>query len=307
MSNEHKQIVILGDWFIDENWLMREHFSASSSFTGASHSHYLVDHKDISQSIISLCGASSHMQILRSYFNTSGLKALNFRFTGYGLWSPDDNEILKCVFCDQKNTNLSPFTLVGPQKIAAGGKCPYKGSKCSYNETTKLSPIITIPPKDSYSIPTNRIIRTYKVSANKKPLLDQRFDWELPGNVRSINKKFIKFRKRDLFNTDNIHSVIIVDHDRGAVTEEIVDNFIETMGEKITGAKWYVRSTVHNPKWIKALALRGIKIHLRLISESEIICSAGQKKWHFGAELGIDSINYIARYKASIDNDVTLQ
>lgn len=290
MSDGIKHIVILGDWFIDENWLMRKHYSASSSFGGKSH--YLIENNDVSKTIISLCGASIYMAILRPFLEK---KEEDYFLTGFGLWNPDDDEVLKCVLCEKENTNLNHFKLIGPKIPTVGkDKCFYKtGDTCSFESKAKLS---NLTKNDQ--IPTNRIIRTYQLSGKKNPLLMQRFDWEIPEIVRSTISDSTTFN-HNIPSEGVIHGVIVIDHGRGVVSENLIKKFIKEMGPRIKNARWYVRSTEHGAKWINTLN----KIQFRLISESEIIRSEGPKKWHMGAELGRDFIDYIDPYRNNADRD----
>ena len=61
---QKESIVILGDWFIDENWLVAPRKTYNSSHAGDYH--YLTKHSTIDRRMISLCGASEILEILRN-------------------------------------------------------------------------------------------------------------------------------------------------------------------------------------------------------------------------------------------------
>ena len=66
MASKEKVIVVIGDWFIDENWLVSKQNLIDSSYTGDEH--YQLRQKKVNQKFISLCGTAAILEILRNYF-----------------------------------------------------------------------------------------------------------------------------------------------------------------------------------------------------------------------------------------------
>jgi hypothetical protein len=56
-----KKILVVGDWFVDEHWVMGVHRSATSSRTG--HAHYRALH-NMSSTVQSFCGAGLTASLL---------------------------------------------------------------------------------------------------------------------------------------------------------------------------------------------------------------------------------------------------
>ena len=98
-------VVIIGDWFVDENWLMAKQESYSSSHTGINH--YLSKHK-FGKRMTSLCGAFELLVVLKKYFDNV---KNSYDFIGFGAWNTNDNEILHCTFCEDMNKHFSPYSL----------------------------------------------------------------------------------------------------------------------------------------------------------------------------------------------------
>ncbi|MFC1476483.1 hypothetical protein ACFL5S_00805 [Fibrobacterota bacterium] len=96
-------ILIIGDWFIDENWLMSRYDSYTSSNVGKVH--YKSRLSNTNTQILSLCGGANVFSMLQ---NTLKEK---FNFFGRGAWNPKDNEIIKCIMCPM---NIEAFTKVNP-------------------------------------------------------------------------------------------------------------------------------------------------------------------------------------------------
>ena len=77
-NKKKKTVVIIGDWVVEENWLMAKTESYSSS--DASDKHYISKHDNYEKRIISLCGAPQGMAVLKKYLP-------DYSFLGFGLWN----------------------------------------------------------------------------------------------------------------------------------------------------------------------------------------------------------------------------
>ena len=55
-------VLVVGDWVVDENWILAKHNSETSSHIGQAHFRSLVDQVD--SQILSLCGAGN---VVRAY------------------------------------------------------------------------------------------------------------------------------------------------------------------------------------------------------------------------------------------------
>ena len=83
----------VGDWIVDENWIVEKHNIATSSHSGDQH--YKSTIEDTTAQIISLCGAG---HVARSLHGLSekileGSKR-ELLIYGLGFWEPDDTKMI---------------------------------------------------------------------------------------------------------------------------------------------------------------------------------------------------------------------
>lgn len=276
-------IAIVGDWFIDENWLVSKHITYSSTHTGDAH--FLSKHKNIDKRMLSLCGASEILEVLRIYLNKQGEK---YDFYGFGTWNKDDNDILQCMLCPEHTIlkYLTPYTLSSVRRINYRLKdgirlCPYtsddsdKQTACNY-----LPHLINLASGERLS--TNRIVRRYEGIGSGKPILRDRVDWELPvlpSDLDKLDEAFDPLIGRD------ISAVVIEDHGKGVINEKTINKLIEVV---LSGkdTKWYVRSKIDEPEWINILYDKGINIRLRLVDNKLAEHKKGLRRWYIGNEIG---------------------
>jgi hypothetical protein len=81
-------ILVVGDWNVDEHWVIGKHRAISSSRTGNDHSRAL--HRDTC-SIRSLCGAGQVATIL---YQAKKANRAVFDVKGMGLWYEGDTDML---------------------------------------------------------------------------------------------------------------------------------------------------------------------------------------------------------------------
>ncbi len=277
-KDEKKTILIIGDWFIDENWLVAKHKSYSSSHTGDIH--YLSKHTQIDKRMISLCGAPEVLEVLRSYF--ANFKP-HYLFKGFGVWNKEDDDILKCILCPDhtKNQYLSPYTIKSLLSIKKT-ICPYSKKECKYRPC-----LINIAQRNQAS--TNRIIRVYEGYKGGQPHLLYRFDWELP--ILEDNLDDTVFEKS--IEPETVKAVVIVDHGKGVINDSTMENLISLLKKSKQNVKWYIRTKINNPTWMDKLAEAGIEASLKVIDEKLAAYSQGQRRWTFGRNLGRGSLEIL--------------
>lgn len=274
-NEEEKTIVIIGDWFIDENWLVAKHTTYSSSHTGDIH---YLSKTAIDKRMISLCGASEIFEVLRSYFNNSN----RYLFIGYGAWNVKDNDILQCTLCskDFPNKHFTQYTIKSLPDIIEKKEgnesipiCPYNEESCDYNPH-----LINLAKKEG-KISTNRIIRRYEGYGSGIPHLLDRTDWQLP-----ISDSDLDYRVFNNLKDKNVAAVVIEDHGKGVINEESINSLIKVLGAKTKYINWYIRSKMDNPEWMKILYKNKIKIRLKVLDYKLAIYKKGQRRWQFGKE-----------------------
>ncbi|HYA43832.1 MAG TPA: AAA family ATPase [Syntrophobacteraceae bacterium] len=281
-GNRKKTIVVLGDWFLDENWLVAKHDSYSSSHRG--NIHYITKHDDPEESMVSLCGASEIMAVLKSFFDRE--EPDSYQFFGFGAWNEDDNEILQCLLCPNHSPSklLTPLRLRGLANVnTEEGKrrCPYSGRDCELRDLHLKN--LTSSPKCS----TNRIIRCYEGHGGGIPNLLYRFDWQLPLTDSQLN-----YRMFDSLKNLDIRSVIIEDHGKGVVQEKSISMLIKSL-KSPNKIKWFVRSKLDWPKWMNVLPENKISAKLTVIDFKLAEHWHGERSWGFGRELGRASLELL--------------
>ncbi len=294
-NKENRAVIIIGDWFIDENWLVSRHNTKSSSHTGDIH--YLSQNNDIRKRMISLCGASEILEVLANY---KEFKAIDF--IGFGAWNNGDDKIIQCTLCsyNHEEKHMTPYTLHGLKEITSDNDknraCPYLHDECSYNPK-----LINLTLKNNSSnVSTNRIVRVYEGYGGSYPHLLYRFDWQLPMTGAELD--YSSFEK-ELLNK-NIGAVIIEDHGKGVATDACIEALCSAIekhsttknwatDEELANIKWYIRSKTKSPSWMKVLKDKEIKARLRVVDSKLFERQKGQRRINFGNKLGRSSLELL--------------
>jgi len=237
--------VIIGDWFIDENWLVAKHESYSSSHTGDIH--YLSKHPSVGKRMISLCGAPELLVVLNSFLGKE------YEFIGFGAWNIIDNDIIKCTSCTatKEGKFMTPYTIKSLQNVSNKPKedptnneganikdyertCPYDSSTCSYPELESVN----LAAHSGLS--TNRIIRCYEGYSGGLPHLRYRFDWQLPIGENDLNFNGLEKKLKG----KTITAVIIEDHGKGVVNDISLRELLKVLEHPKNDISWYIRSKI---------------------------------------------------------------
>jgi hypothetical protein len=303
-----KTVVVLGDWFIDENWVVSRQKLYHSSHTGDIH--FQSRHKDLGRKLISLCGAAEIMESLSSYFKSRR----NYKFVGIGAWNPLDDDLLRCVLCTdhEEKKYLSPFTVAGlkePSRRDANGNAidPPKLPKCSYVETmldcqfpATLCNIIKSTSGQSVDASTNRIVRCYEGFRGGEPHLLYRFDWILPvpadcTKLRKLDELLIEAEVKGCDETHSdvglspLTAMIIEDHDMGVMNSIPTEDLTNLIGDQ---TKVFIRTKIHNPPWLLRLVDRLLerdkpkKLDLLVVDYKLADHVCGKSRWFYGSHLG---------------------
>jgi hypothetical protein len=273
-------VVILGDWFIDENWLVAPRKTYSSSHTGDYH--YLSKHSNIDRRMITLCGASEILEVLRNYFEGKN----DIEFLGYGAWNKNDDKIIQCTLCSDniEDKHLTPYTIASlrlPEFKDGSRVCPYDKNQCKFN------PNLVNLATNSQNQSSNRIVRCYEGYGGGDPHLLYRIDWELP-----IEK--LDYTKFDLLRDKRVTAVVIEDHGKGVVNKDSIEALISRLGaNNIENARWYIRSKIENPNWMQFLAKKTGAIRLKVIDYKLAYYKKGQRRYKYGNKLGRSSLELL--------------
>lgn len=254
-------VLVAGDWFVDENWVIAPHHSASSSHVGREHFRVVSPREAI---VKDLCGCGLVARLLyeltRYEFKGRWLNLRQMRegeehisdaqaatmrkefaLIGIGKWNPDDTNILRHF-------------------IHANCTTSGKANKATFSLSTEIcEDDVDIELRhiedDASDSATTRCVRTF-IRLSGRLTQTSRIDWEpSPKSGGSLKLDNIKAA---LDNTNNpLHAVIVDDHLKGAVSAEFI-SFLRKYTDG--GTRWFVRtknalaSDISSwPDWMKAI------------------------------------------------------
>jgi hypothetical protein len=278
IKGNRKTVIIIGDWFLDENWLIAKTESYSSSATG--NQHYISKHDTIEKRIISLCGASAGLAVLKQYLP-------EFHFVGFGVWNRDDKDNIKCSLCNEwvglkiitpyvLHPTLKPCEKKDKSQTLSSSSNESQNASCKYQDTDLIN-----LANDDFKAATNRVIRFYEGYGLGNPNLLYRIDWVIPAKEDKIN-----YNNLELNNMD-VAAIVIQDHGRGVVNNSLIKKLIEIYDNKVT---WYIRSKMDNPGWLKELKEKNIPARLNVVDYKLFDLWHGKRCSRYGSELGRASL-----------------
>lgn len=286
-DKKEETIIIIGDWFIDENWLVSRQKQYHSSHPGDIH--FQARQKELDKRIISLCGSAELLDVLRLYFNK--LPDNNYLFTGLGCWNPVDKDILKCILCkdNPENKLLTPFTLKNFPDLKTEENNKKGKSKCHFQEkencqyhSLELINLVREPEEKEKVLPfsTNRVIRCWEGFGGGEPHLLYRFDWILPVSKGDINDEKLQSIGKD----NPIKAIIVEDHGLGVVNDKSIKKLIDlTKDDK---PSWFIRTKIINPSWMTILKKYNIQPKLFVVDFHLANYRKGERRWWYGNKLG---------------------
>ncbi len=277
MKNNQKAnniaLLLIGDWFIDEYWIVSKINSYHSSHTGDIH--YSVQQKEITNSVMNYCGVPEIIEIIKARNKVKvkiGKRRKSIKLenlTCIGSWNPVDNAVIKCLLCREhsKEKFLTPYTLRSlkfpgvnsnnqkySSKIVGQTHCLYNYSElCKFESNINIFNIYNDKKQETAS--TNRIIRNYDGFGGKTPHNINRIDWinkldDSTGDKLSIEELLGK----DVDFTGMVIHIIVEDHGMGVLSSKTINqlfNFLNTF--KYQEVCWHIRTKMENPDWLKAL------------------------------------------------------
>ncbi len=237
-------ILVVGDWVIDEDWVVGDHRTTSSKRAGPRHS--LALHS-LATSVRSLCGAGQVATIINQAAGDDGEPLASV--AGVGVWHPRDDAALAEM--------LDPSQTIGstPLRVSTTQNSPVEA--CRLYNLLKHS-----KPGDT-DVGTTRIVRIYQHSGSR-PEPVRRIDWERPitDSVAAEIREHVDENLSGLPELDPpIAHVVIADLCRGAVTEDL----IIWLSKKFSHAKWYLYSKAWKPSWFRSKAVSGLDVRVVLV------------------------------------------
>ncbi len=263
-----QNIIIVGDWFVDEHWVTGVHRSSSASRPGEGH-HRVVQGLD--SVIEAFCGAGRTASLL---YQADENRAV--AIYGIGIWHKDDKDALKGMFKCQNLTGQNHHRLSRrtPQ-VPPSNVYLYNLAEILVDEHNKLFPA-----------GTSRIIRTYHLGSDRR-IQYNRVDWELEGGYSEKHSPMTRKLKRDdiyeflkkiscshiekeinycdeemLPNSKDVNAIVLKDLLRGVVTRPLVEWF----AEKYPDVPWFVSTKAWKPDWLDVL--KDVNLRILLIPQA---------------------------------------
>lgn len=224
-----KDILLVGDWLIDEHWLTGIHRSATSSRVGQSHFRGL---QSKGCAIHSFCGAGQTASALLRSVDDNGSN--QFRIFGIGIWSDSDTDFLSSMLDQKDDIYLTPYRMI------------YDDVPTPNNNVTlfNISKLLDKETQEQH-IGTTNVIRIYQNTGKDVELL-QRIDWELelPDEYRHgwINKALFHKLEGGLLEdaldsfSDKFEAIIIKDLCKGTISKYLIRFLVK----KYPQIPWYV-------------------------------------------------------------------
>lgn len=187
-DNDPIEVLVLGDWVLDENWVLARHRSLYSDDGDRSHFRALGD---VSSRVLELCGAGRVARFLywcdrfgvdpdsgrMQWIESDKRSRPAFSIFGIGVWSQHDEVDLYRMFHPLYPVGLNPFSFRSSSSV----KFPDYSLDGLYLGGLKLDPTKT----DIKAEGTARAYRLYRTQASAQGgiALDRRVDFELRYSV----------------------------------------------------------------------------------------------------------------------------
>ncbi len=241
-------ILVVGDWIVEEHWIVGEHRWPSSARTALRHTRALQD-KD--GSVRSLCGAGQVATILHQACDATGRRIANV--LGLGLWHPEDTTALANMLDPIQNQGKTPHSICHKENAKLGKDILYNlaGSKLSEG------------------IGTTRVFKIYVQIGDSVDLV-HRVDWELHEQGQNSADKLGGLAALEASAVNGkplISNIVVNDLCKGAVTAELIDG----LSARFPDANWFISSKAWCPLWLEKSLLRRDRVKLVVIPELAII------------------------------------
>jgi hypothetical protein len=228
------RILLVGDWFVDDHWVVGEHRSSTSSRTGKRHLAALQDPHSATES---LCGAGR---------TASVLLGAGFRTFGAGICALSDEKVLLSLLRHGGEEGRNPHTL---RRWSRDPESKPKEAKFRNLGDADCG--------------TSRAIRIYEREGDKT-VLTQRLDWETEDH--SVGKEGLQKLSEfvdDLGGRKRLDAVVIKDLAKGFVGPKLVETLIDRLGE----LPWFVSTKDWRPPWFEILREEEVDVRLLVVPE----------------------------------------
>ncbi len=208
-------VLLVGDWFVDDHWVLGTHRSSTSSRTGKKH---LAALQDFDSATESLCGAGR---------TASVLWGAGFSILGVGVCARSDEEVLLSLLDIEGLKGRNPHTLRRWDLVGH----PERASFCNLGDENSG---------------TSRAIRIYE-RAGAATILTQRLDWETPAPKNLRLDPLVNLLGQE---KQAIQAVVLEDLAKGFIRTELIALLVEHLADK----PWFIMSKAWRPDWFDVAA-----------------------------------------------------
>lgn len=311
-KQSEKTILVLGDWVVDDNWVVGGiHRSPLSTNVGIYH-HLSLHHPQ--NAVREICGAGLVASLLRW---AEPLE--DYNIAGVGLWHDGDTGFIRSMFDPKNHVGSIPYRVTKP---------PYKSTNSQSNEDSNLTPsnedlnddpilkrvklhnladILLEAPDQYFTVEavattpagqvgendtrsgfgTSRVFRFYQKERSSLKQL-QRIDWELPAPLDEhsepawINKKLLQIdAARNVLDNmitnigkdQTISAVVVKDMNKGVVSAALIELLLQD--NRLSDVPWYIATRRWKPNWLKLLPEN--QVQLIVYSESSLEIEGGSE------------------------------
>ncbi|HSS79102.1 MAG TPA: ATP-binding protein [Thermoanaerobaculia bacterium] len=254
-------ILIAGDWVVDEYWYLVRQHSEISSHTGFVH--YRSSSKP-AERILDLCSAG---HVARVLFTLRSKPGPYYKIWGIGDWNQSDTDhLLHLIHAHEVNDCQAPRANFSLGRSLCDNP-PYDITLLPLHENRQ----------------TTRVVRLFHSTGIGIEQLS-RIDWEVPPEEKAaIDKTGLP---EGLPDEEAVTSIVIHDLCKGAVTPELVSQ----LSKRYPSANWYVRTKSREPTWLKEIKN---KVALFLVGPEVAEPGNPWGSWLSGAKISYQSFTYL--------------
>lgn len=286
-------VLVVGDWIIDEDWVMMpERSETSAKQVDEKHFHTVFDELDVATK--RLCGASLTASAIRGYLDKKNSNKADLNVFGMGVWYPKDDDYLEQLFQEDALQGTNPFNICRPTNVGVG-----RDEKRLFNlarENDKCS--------------TTRVVRTFLGHPGTLPKSMSRYDWhlkwepELKGSTfRETIEKRIQENLNEIKEKEvTFDAIVLADFNKGLITEDLIMSLTEKIQslKSDKGLTWFFRSKqLETPKWYKDFSQKmgeGDKF-IQFVDPRLAKKYAEGKQLIYGAEITSEGLEFLETHK----------
>ncbi len=239
MEPKTYRVLVVGDWLVDDHWVVAEARSPTASRTGRT----LFRSLQGLGSATSLCGAGRTASILAGAIREPG-KASPFPFEviGLGAWHLRDEDYMHTLLSAYRE-NEWDFTSVYQ-------RTPHQTHPSQGIDLFNLTKLL--PQSSGLLVGTTTTVRIY-VRREQDTILRERIDFESQARASEIGPSPLSAglstdvsASLSQFCKGPIDAVVVKDLGKGLITSKLV----EWLAQNIENAQWFVSSKSWIPDWL---------------------------------------------------------